>query len=68
MVEVYEVGIVYCDVKFDNVFIMDVWGEMDFVKVFDFGIVKVVVGDVGIMEIFMWIGMLVGMFVYMFFE
>ena len=40
MAEAHQVGIIHRDLKPDNIFITDIYGERDFVKVLDFGIAK----------------------------
>ena len=40
----HEVGLIHRDMKPDNVFLMDVAGDSDFVKVLDFGIAKFISG------------------------
>ncbi|MEC8023651.1 MAG: serine/threonine-protein kinase, partial [Myxococcota bacterium] len=40
LAEAHQVGIIHRDLKPDNIFITDVYGERDFVKVLDFGIAK----------------------------
>ncbi len=41
LAEAHAVGIVHRDLKADNVFICEVYGEKDYVKVLDFGIAKI---------------------------
>lgn len=64
--EVYEAGMVYCDLKSDNVFLISEYGCKDFVCVLDFGIVKVL-EDSNLLYL-MVIGSMVGMLFYMSFE
>lgn len=65
---VYEKGIFYCDIKFDNIMVCD----DGLVKVFDFGLVKFVCGDSVLdNEIFVYMiefGMVLGIISYMLFE
>lgn len=63
--EAYKLGIIYCDLKFDNIFMLDEMGDEGF-KIFDFGIAKVI--DEIIYEILMQIGFICGTFFYIFFE
>lgn len=65
--EVYEVCLIYCDVKLVNLFVCWYGIDCDFVKVLGFGLVVLQSGLDFRYILFMFDGMVLGVFVYVVF-
>jgi serine/threonine protein kinase len=51
LAEAHAMGIIHRDLKPDNIFVCEIYGEKDFVKVIDFGIAKLAVGGAELTQV-----------------